>query len=38
VAANAEYLITGNLRHYPAAFKKADGAVLVVNAREFLSV
>ena len=34
VAANAEYLITGNLRHYPAA----HGAVLVVNAREFLPV
>jgi putative PIN family toxin of toxin-antitoxin system len=31
-AAGAEYLITGNLRHYPAAW----GSMLVVNARGFI--
>jgi putative PIN family toxin of toxin-antitoxin system len=33
VAAGAEYLITGNLRHYPAVW----GVTHVVNARMFLS-
>ncbi len=33
-AAKAEYLITGNLRHYPAEW----GATRIVNARAFLSL
>ena len=31
-AANAEYLITGNLRHYPPKWKQTE----IVNARGFL--
>lgn len=33
-AANAEFLITGNLRHYPDVW----GAARIVNARTFLSL
>jgi uncharacterized protein len=33
VAADAEYLITGNLRHYPAK----HGSTRIVNARTFLT-
>jgi putative PIN family toxin of toxin-antitoxin system len=33
-AANAEFLITGNLRHYPLVW----GAARIVNARTFLSL
>jgi len=33
-AANAEFLITGNLRHYPEVW----GAARIVNARTFLSL
>ena len=33
-AATAEYLITGNLRHYPAEW----GATRIVNARTFISL
>jgi len=33
-AARAEFLITGNLRHYPAVW----GAARIVNARTFLSL
>lgn len=35
--ADAEYLITGNLRHYPALLETAHGTVRIVNARTFLS-
>ncbi len=33
-ASQAEYLVTGNLRHYPAEW----GVTRIVNARAFLSV
>jgi predicted nucleic acid-binding protein len=33
-AAGAEYLVTGNLRHYPAA----HGSTQVVNARGFFTL
>lgn len=36
-AASAEYLITGNLRHYPEMWGVAPGKTRVVNARTFLS-
>ncbi len=36
-AAGAEYLITGNLRHYPAEWTGANGTTRIVNARTFLS-
>lgn len=36
-AAGAEYLVTGNLRHYPAAWHTPQGVIRIVNARTFLS-
>ncbi len=37
-AANADYLITGNLRHYPATWSAPHGIIHVVNGRAFFSV
>ncbi len=36
VAAGADYLITGNLRHYPALWNAPHGTIQIINARAFL--
>jgi putative PIN family toxin of toxin-antitoxin system len=36
-AAAADYLITGNLRHYPAILTAPHGTIRIVNARTFLN-
>jgi uncharacterized protein len=36
VAAAADYLITGNLRHYPSELTALHGTIRIVNARTFL--
>jgi len=35
--ARADFLITGNLRHYPAKFAAPHGTIRIVNARTFLT-
>jgi putative PIN family toxin of toxin-antitoxin system len=37
VAAGAQYIVTGNLRHYPAVWPATGQGTQVVNARAFLS-
>lgn len=37
VAANADYVITGNLRHYPPELIASHGTIRIVNARTFLT-
>jgi putative PIN family toxin of toxin-antitoxin system len=37
VAAAADYLVTGNLRHYPAELAGPHGTIRIVNARTFLT-
>jgi len=37
VAASADYLITGNLRHYPSELAAPHGTIRIVNARTFLT-
>ncbi len=36
-AAGADYVITGNLRHYPRELTGPHGAIRIVNARTFLT-
>jgi putative PIN family toxin of toxin-antitoxin system len=36
-AAGAAYIITGNLRHYPAIWPAPHGTIRIVNARTFLN-
>jgi putative PIN family toxin of toxin-antitoxin system len=36
-AAGADYVITGNLRHYPAELAVPHGTIRIVNARTFLT-